>query len=139
MELKVATIEYLEILTQMNIQLREDEQIDNTMSEKEVKDRMKGFISGDIYKAILFITKKQIQGYCLIDFTKKPLYLRQLFLNREERNTGLGKMYLGLVLEKYNIKEIDIEVIVWNENAINFYENFGFRKRYIGMNYKEVY
>jgi hypothetical protein len=31
MELKVATIEYLEILTQMNIQLREDEQIDNIM------------------------------------------------------------------------------------------------------------
>jgi ribosomal protein S18 acetylase RimI-like enzyme len=108
------------------------------MSEKDVRDRMEGFISGAAYKAILFIDKNLIQGYCLIDFTKKPLYLRQLFINREERNTGLGKMYLRMVLEKYNIKEIDIDVMEWNEKAINFYKNFGFRKRYIGMNYKEV-
>jgi len=138
MELKIATIEQLEILTQMNIQLREDEQIDNIMSEKDVRDRMEGFLNGLVYKAILFTNKDITLGYCLIDFTKKPLYLRQIFINREERSSGLGKMFLRMVMDKYDIKEIDIEVMVWNKKAINFYTNFGFKKRYIGMKYKDI-
>jgi ribosomal protein S18 acetylase RimI-like enzyme len=138
MELKIATIEHLEILTQMNIQLREDEQIDNIMSEKDVRDRMEGFLNGLVYKAILFINNDKAIGYCLIDFTKKPLYLRQIFINREERSSGLGKMFLRMVMDNYDIKEIDVEVMVWNEKAINFYTNFGFKKRFIGMKYKEI-
>jgi ribosomal protein S18 acetylase RimI-like enzyme len=47
-------------------------------------------------------------------------------------------MLLRMVMDKYDIKEIDIEVMVWNEKAINFYTNFGFKKRYLGMNYKEI-
>jgi ribosomal protein S18 acetylase RimI-like enzyme len=138
MELKIATIEHLEILTQMNIQLREDEQIDNIMSEKDVRDRMEGFLNGLVYKAILFIDNNKTLGYCLIDFTKKPLYLRQIFINRKERSTGLGKIFLRMVMAKYDIKDIDVEVMVWNEKAIKFYTNFGFKKRFIGMNYKEI-
>jgi ribosomal protein S18 acetylase RimI-like enzyme len=138
MELKIATIEHLEILTQMNIQLREDEQMDNIMTEKDVRERMESFIIGSIYKTILFINKNKIIGYSLIDFTKKPIYMRQLFIKKEERSTGFGKLFLKMILEKYDITDIDVEVMVWNENAINFYENFGFKKRYIGMKYNRA-
>jgi hypothetical protein len=62
MELKIATTEPLEILTQMNIELREDEQIDTVMSEKDGRDRMEGFLNGLVYKAILFIHKDKTSG-----------------------------------------------------------------------------
>ena len=44
MGVKLAELQDLTILTEMNIQLREDEQIDNKMTDSEVQNRMADFL-----------------------------------------------------------------------------------------------
>ena len=132
--LRIGSIDDIEELVIMNIALRTDEEIDNVMTNSEVKERMVGFITGKEYKAyILEINEKSIVGYGLIDITRNPIYLRQLFIKKEYRNKGFGKLIINEIMKINNSNSIDIEVMYWNEEAIKFYDNIGFKKRYLGM------
>ena len=71
----------------LNRQLREDERIDNEMSDNEITKRMESFLTGQIYKVhILENEEKDIIGYCVLDITREPKYLRQLFVKSLYRN-----------------------------------------------------
>jgi ribosomal protein S18 acetylase RimI-like enzyme len=48
----------------------------------------------------------------------------------------MEKMHLKL-LEKLDIKEIEIDVLKWNEAGIKFWESIGFEEQYIRMKYKK--
>lgn len=137
MELREATINDLHVLTQMNIQLRADEKMDNQMTDDEVEQRMKGFLEGENYKAYILKSPDTLYGYALIDITKKPVYLRQLFVEKPFRNKGLGREIIQKIMKTLAVKEIDVEVMVWNEQALHFYEKFGFKQRYVGLRYRE--
>ena len=132
-----AKLEDLNVLTEMNIQLRSDEKIDNVMSDKEVKSRMQSFIQSNEYKIYLLKDDDIDYGYALVNILKKPNYLRQLYIIKKFRNKGLGTKMLNELMEILNINEIDVEVMVWNERAIKFYENFGFKRRFLGLRYKK--
>ena len=121
-------------LSVLNKQLREDEKMDNIMTDNEITRRMESFLTGQIYKVhILENANKEIIGYCVLDITREPKYLRQLFIKKTYRNHGYGKLLLKKVMEEYQLKEIELEVMSWNESAIRFYEHTGFKRRYIGM------
>ncbi len=131
---RLATINDLAELSVLNKQLREDEKIDNEMSDEEITKRMESFITGQVYKVhVLENPEKEIIGYCVLDITREPKYMRQLFVKSQYRNNGYGKLLLKKVMEEYLLKEIDLEVMQWNESAIRFYEHIGFKSRYIGM------
>ena len=131
---RLATINDLAELSVLNKQLREDEKIDNEMSDEEITKRMESFITGQVYKVhVLENPEKEIIGYCVLDITREPNYMRQLFVKSQYRNHGYGKLLLKKVMEEYQLKEIDLEVMLWNESAIRFYEHIGFKSRYIGM------
>jgi ribosomal protein S18 acetylase RimI-like enzyme len=131
---RLATIHDLAQLSVLNKQLREDEKIDNKMTDEEITQRMEFFITGQVYKVhVLENQEKEIIGYCVLDITRNPYYLRQLFVKSIFRNNGYGKLLLEKVMAEYRLKEIDLEVIQWNESAIRFYEHVGFKRRYIGM------
>jgi ribosomal protein S18 acetylase RimI-like enzyme len=136
MEYIKADIRHLEILTEMNICLREDEKIDNVMTDLQVKERMISFLNNPQYDVSICKNENEIVGYSLVDIEKEPKYLRQLFIKKEFRNNRFGKLCIQHILEKLKIKELDIEVMCWNESAMKFYEKCGFIKRYIGMRYK---
>jgi ribosomal protein S18 acetylase RimI-like enzyme len=132
-----AKLDDLSVLTEMNIQLRSDEKIDNVMSANEVKSRMQSFIQSNEYKLYLLKDDDINYGYALINIVKKPNYLRQLYIIKEFRNKGLGTKLVNELMKILNINEIDVEVMVWNERAIKFYENFGFKRRFLGLRYKK--
>jgi ribosomal protein S18 acetylase RimI-like enzyme len=132
---KEATIQNLEELTEMNVKLRDDEKIDNLMPINQVKERMQEFLNDSKYCVLIFEDNEQIIGYSLINTEKRPMYLRQLFIKKEFRNLGYGKTAINKIVERLNIEEIDIDVMIWNESAIGFYLNYGFKKRYLGMRY----
>lgn len=138
MELRRASVEDLEILTAMNLLLREDEKMDNNMTENEVRKRMRFFIKSKRYEVFLFQEREIIKGYIVIEIFRKPLYIRQFFVKREFRRQGIGTCVLDMILQYFNTKEIDVDVLVWNTNAIAFYEKYGFRRRYLGMRYKSI-
>ncbi len=127
---------YIDCLTEMNICLRLDEKMDNIMSDDEVKQRMSDFFNGNTYNIYLLLINKDIAGYALIDHTKNPMYLRQIFIKKEFRGKKYGKLLIELIMNDLKINAVDLEVMYWNDKAIKFYEEFGFIKRYIGMRYK---
>ena len=124
----------LESLSIMNKQLIEDEKHDNPMNIHQLNERMSGFINSD-YNAYIFQQDKKIIGYALVNNSKNPYYLRQFFVVRGERRKGYGKRMFELLLVELNVKTIDIEVMVWNEQGKAFWESVGFKERSIYMRY----
>lgn len=65
--------------------------------------------------------------YMSDDFTKRCI-LAQIFINKEHRNKGFGKMlmeHFELQLKERNIDEYELEVSVMNRSAVKFYEKIG--------------
>jgi len=137
MKLIKASIHNLEHLTEMNIKLRSDEKIDNIMSDNEVRDRMRVFLTEDEYEAYLLTDDKLVYGYALINLKSNPKYLRQIFIKNKYRSKGIGSKFIEMLLKKLELDTLDVEVMVWNERAIKFYEEYGFKKRYLGLRYEK--
>ena len=133
MELQKAVIEDCDELVEMNNQLVIDEQFDVILPQDKMIERMQDFIQGSVYDCYLMVHDNVVCGYCLVDTTKTPLYLRHLFVKKEHRRKGLGKKTIQMLLQMYKTDSLDIEVMAWNANALKFYESIGFKPRFIGM------
>lgn len=126
----------IDLLTRMNILLRADERMDNVMTDDEVRQRMLAMAGGG-YTALLFSDARQsVVGYTLTDHTRRPMYLRQLFVNRDFRKMGCGRQMIDLTMRHLQTAELDIEVMAWNDDARAFYRKIGCRERYIGLRYR---
>jgi len=133
--LRPATLADAEELAVMNRQLIEDEKHDNPMTISELEERMKGFLT-DGYEAIMCTgDQSKTIGYALINKTAKPLYLRQFFINRNERRKGYGRRFFNELLEHLYTNAIDIEVMIWNEAGKAFWESLNFQPRSLYMRY----
>ena len=125
----------IKLLAKMNKQLIEDEKANNLMDIAQLENRMNDFLNNG-YRAFFFIIEEKIIGYALCDMTKEPKYLRQFFINREERRKHYGKNAFNKLLEKLETKEIEIDVLQWNEAGIKFWENIGFKEQWKRMKYR---
>ncbi|MBP7479800.1 MAG: hypothetical protein KA785_05070 [Spirochaetaceae bacterium] len=85
MQLQKAVIENCDELVEMNSQLVIDEQYDVILPQDKMIERMKDFIQGSVYDCYLMVHDSVVCGYCLVDTTKTPLYLRHLFVKKEHR------------------------------------------------------
>jgi predicted acetyltransferase len=132
--IKECTITDANILAEMNKQLIEDEKANNTMDIIQLEKRMIEFLNNG-YKAFVFIIDNNIIGYSLIDTTKKPIYLRQFFIKREERRKHYGKMAFNKLLEEIKTTEIEIDVLEWNNIGKIFWESIGFKNQWKRMKY----
>lgn len=133
MELKIASLEHLDELTQMNIELRCEEGTDTPMSNDAVMRRMQQFISSDEFSVYLLKNDYLIYGYALVNVDAQPAYLRQLFIKEAYRNNGLGENFMTMLMKELAIDRLDVDVMLNNEKAIRFYERLGFRRRYLGL------
>jgi len=133
-EIKECTLEDVTLLAEMNKQLIEDEKSHNKMDITQLKNRMTEFLSNG-YEAFFFMNNKEIVGYALCDMTKQPIYLRQFFIKREYRRKHYGKSAFKNLVEKLGTKEIEIDVLKWNEAGIKFWENIGFKEQSKRMRY----
>jgi GNAT superfamily N-acetyltransferase len=122
----------LDLLAKLNKQLIEDEKHNNQMKVEQLKERMKGFINSD-YRAYKFENLGEIVGYALVNHSRQPLYLRHFFICRQSRRKGYGKMAFKKLLELLNTKDIDIEVMYWNNTGYGFWKSLGFNERSIYM------
>jgi len=123
-----ASLDDLDVLALMNKQLIEDEQHDNPMDVEALKIRMKEFLLGE-YRAYLFKQEEVIKGYALVNYVRKPAYLRQFFLCRDSRGSGLGKACFQLLLKELKVEQLDVEVMYWNETGYKFWKSLGFEER----------
>jgi len=123
-------------LALMNQMLIEDEKAETSLDLTDLQERMTDFITSD-YKAFLFSIENKTIGYALCNFMKTPIYLRQFFICRSERRKGYGKKAFQALLDYINIDKIDIDVYVWNESGVAFWESLGFEKRCYNMRFQQ--
>ncbi len=135
MKIEKCTIKDVKTLAFMNKCLIEDERSSNPMNLSELEVRMQGFLEGD-YDAYFFMDGETIVGYALVDRTAKPLYLRQFYIDREQRRKHYGKSAFRALLEYLGTDCIDIDVLPWNEAGVAFWKSLGFAERYVAMRFK---
>lgn len=125
--IKKCTLEDIPKLALLNKQLIDDEKSNNTMSIKELEERMHEFIITE-YDAYFFMNQSTVVGYALVKNTCNPLYLRQFLIDRNYRKMHYGTSAFHALMAHLNVKHIDIEVLPWNEPGIRFWESLGFRE-----------
>ncbi len=130
--LKRASETDIPLLTRMNRNLIEDENAGNSMTENELRTRMRGFIDGP-YDAYLILDEKRPAGYILVRTDTTPLYLRHFYVERHYRRRGIGTAAFTRLRSILKTDAIDVDVLVHNAAARAFWKNLGFRSESIQM------
>jgi ribosomal protein S18 acetylase RimI-like enzyme len=132
MKYRFATLSDIPILAFMNLQLTEDENHRNRFkAEQWFRDRMEQFIKGD-YKSVLFEKEGKVLSYAL--YRNHPdyddtIYLRQIFVKRENRRQGIGQEVMNILRTDIWPKEkrLTVEVLSHNEVARKFFQSVGYK------------
>lgn len=134
LRLRRATDDDVDRLAGLNLRLIEDEGHSNPMTRSELRARMAGFLAG-AYTAVLFETEGKTAGYALFRPTSRGIHLRQFYVERDRRRTGLGRRALSRLREEYwpPDAEIRVEVLAHNEAAEAFWRSVGFSAYSLGL------
>jgi GNAT superfamily N-acetyltransferase len=124
---RLATREDIEVLAELNHQLIQDEGHRNPMTVVELAERMRGWLATD-YRASIFADDSGVLAYALYREEKEQVYLRQLFVQRDRRRTGIGRRCMRLLLSEIwpNHKRVTVDVLCQNSAGIAFWRNVGF-------------
>jgi ribosomal protein S18 acetylase RimI-like enzyme len=123
-----AGVDDLDLLAEWNQQMIRDEGHRNRMSVAELRERMGGWLTTGEYQATLFHDGNEPVAYGLYQETADEVYLRQLFVRRERRHTGIGRAAMRLFLtEIWPRKRFTVEVLCGNQTALDFYRELGCR------------
>lgn len=118
---------YSEKLATLNRQLIEDEGHSNSMSEGELTDRMRGWLSSE-YRCFGVVAECRVLAYCLYRDAGDFYYIRQLFTARDARKRGYASSLLVHLEEKVlTDKPIRLDVLAGNSEAQKFYLAKGYQ------------
>jgi predicted acetyltransferase len=105
-----------------------DEGHRNRMTIPELEQRMKDWLAKE-YTAILFKVGVAVIAYALYREHPEEIYLRQLFVVRQQRRKGIGRQAMKILRSKVwpKNKRLTVEVLVQNEAAVAFWRSMGFQ------------
>lgn len=121
-----ATPADLAVLTAFNRQLIDDQVHDNPSGTAELERRMLGWLSG-AYRVALIECDGVPVAYAVWREDEDGVYLRQFFVVRERRRTGLGRRAFALLEHEWTGRDVRLEVLLHNERAHEFWRSLGFR------------
>jgi GNAT superfamily N-acetyltransferase len=121
------------LLAEWNHQLIRDEGHRNAMTVEELRSRMKKWLTGE-YRAFIFSIDDPV-AYILFKEDEGAIYLRQLFVRRDCRSTGIGSAAFSLLREHIwpGGSRLTVEVLCENRRAISFYRKMGHRDHCLTM------
>ena len=96
---RAANVGDSEILGELNHQLIEDEGHRNSMTIPELVERMRGWLMID-YQASIFEDDSGILAYALYAEDEDRLYLRQFFVHRRNRRSGIGRRCMNILFSE---------------------------------------
>lgn len=123
------------MLARMNLHLRQDEGIRATLTLKEMEARFARFQDIDGYSVEIFMLANGPVGFVTYRIEADDsltgvsrVYIRQFFITRDMRRTGLGRACLELLLDKRVSKPntVRLEVLETNPNGLAFWMAAGF-------------
>jgi len=134
MEYHIANETDLDILAEWNHQLIQDEGHHNKMTVSQLRERMRDWLSGD-YTAVIFEKDGESIAYALFHESENEIYLRQLFVKRENRNRGIGKEAVRLLKEEIwtKSKRLTVDVLSHNKPGIAFWHSVGYKDYYLTL------
>ena len=124
---RLATSDDAFLLGELNHQLIQDEGHRNSMSVAELGERMRKWIVSD-YRAIFFEQDSRIAAYALYREEAELVYLRQFFVQRGLRRSGVGRQCMEILFsEVFPLdKRITVDVLTQNSAGISFWRSLGF-------------
>jgi predicted acetyltransferase len=123
---------HIEELVEMNQRLVVDEQFDRPRPIDLIEKRWRQFFEKQ-YSVVLFRAEEKTIGYSLVNDRRQPAYLEHFFIREEYRRQGIGSRAFDLLMEELNVKEMDLEVMIWNERGRSFWKSVGGTERTTGM------
>jgi len=130
MKARIASLADCELLAGLNEQLIRDEGHRNTMTIAELLERMRDWLATGEYQAVIFEADSVPLAYALYRTEKdSSIYLRQFFVQREQRRRGIGRAAIGLLLREILPAgcRVTVEVLSNNEAGRRFWSGIGFR------------
>ncbi len=117
----------LGLLAEWNHQLIRDEGHRNLMTVTQLAERMKKWLQGE-YQAVLFSSDAPV-CYALFKKEDELIFLRQLFVRRDRRRTGIGRAAFSILKEQIwpSSVRLTIDVLCQNHGAIAFWRSVGYR------------
>jgi GNAT superfamily N-acetyltransferase len=124
---RFASIEDAPILGELNHQLIHDEGHRNRMTVPELIDRMRRWLETD-YRASIFEDDSGIVAYALYRDEEDHIYLRQFFVQRHTRRSGIGRHCIEILFSQVwpKDKRITVDVLCPNQVGIEFWRAVGF-------------
>ncbi len=127
MEIVKAKLGDVERLAELNKELIEDERHPNPMDTSQLTERMQGWLTTD-YICYMAKEKGSIVAYCLYRDDASHYYMRQLYVDRAHRRKGIATQLLDWLYENvWTDKKVRLDVLAHNEEAVAFYQRYGFR------------
>lgn len=124
-----ATKSDIPLLGELNHQLIQDEGHRNPMTVPQLQERMHGWLAGE-YAAILFESGSDVVAYALYRDEPDLIYLRQLFVRRDQRRKGFGRQAINLLRTQIwpADKRLTVEVLTSNHAGVSFWKATGFHE-----------
>ena len=116
-------------LAEWNHALIEDEGHRNAMGVTKLEERMRSWLSGSGYEALIFEDETEPLAYALYRKHGSEIYLRQLFVVRHRRRQGIGREAMQALFEEVWPRgcRLTVSVLVENKAAIAFWREVGYR------------
>ena len=118
-----------DLLGILNEKLIQDEGHRNAMTVIELQQRMRDWLTGE-YNAVLFENEMGVVAYALFREEPALIYLRQLYVERNERRKGVGREAVQLLQRQFwnPKKRLTVDVLSHNTAAIAFWKKVGFQE-----------
>ena len=134
MELIRAENDNIEKLTQLASEiwheywpcLLSDEQIAYMVEKFQSSRAIKEQIKNDNYTYYFIVSEGEIAGYAGISDKKDYLFLSKLYIKKDFRHKGLGRLVIEN-LKQMNFPKIQLTVNKYNKNTIDAYLKYGFK------------
>jgi predicted acetyltransferase len=128
MNFRRATVNDCTLLAELNHQLIRDEGHRNKMTVSELEQRIKDWLVSE-YAAVIFEMDGEIVAYALYREQSEEIYLRQLFVARNQRRKGIGRKAVEILRTKIwpANKRLTVDVLLKNTAAIAFWRAVGYK------------
>ena len=117
----------LGLLAEWNHQLIRDEGHRNPMTVEQLASRMKGWLQSE-YEAVIFAQEEPV-AYALFKREDSLIYLRQLFVRRDRRRSGIGREAFGTLRRQIWPADVrlTVDVLCQNHAAVAFWRSVGYK------------
>ncbi|MGE7935059.1 GNAT family N-acetyltransferase [Viridibacillus arvi] len=105
-------------------------------SEKNVEKEYGLYMQSPVRKLYGYDLESEVAGCIGIEFlSPKRCEIKHIAVSLDHRGIGIGSKMISFVLEKYSLSLIFAET---DKDAVNFYENYGFKITSLGEKYPGV-